>query len=75
MKIDELSYEEAQKKLKDLLDKMENEELTLENSIKKFKIANQLYQHCNDLLNKAEGEVRIILDNDEKKEEDFSLEV
>lgn len=73
MKIDELSYEEAQKKLKELLEEMENEELTLKKSIEKFKNANELYEHCNFLLNKAEGEIKIILDDN--KEEDFSLEV
>ncbi len=73
MKIEELSYEDAQKKLKELLEEMENEELTLKKSIEKFKIANELYEHCNYLLNKAEGEIKIILDDN--KEEDFSLEV
>lgn len=73
MKIEELSYEEARNKLKELLEEMENEDLTLQNSIEKFKIANELYEHCNYLLNKAEGEVKIILNKN--KEEDYSLEV
>lgn len=73
MEIEELSYEEAQKKLNELLEKMENEELSLEDSIKEFKLASELYEHCNELLTKAEGEIKVILDKD--IEEDFSLEV
>ncbi len=70
MEIKDLSYEEAYNKLESILDKVEKEDLSLKESIELFKNANELYLHCQKLLDSAEGEVKLILDG---KEEDFDL--
>lgn len=68
-----MTYEEAYAELEMILSKMEKGNLSLEESMDSFKKANDLYKHCETLLTKAEGEIKIILDSD--MEEDFSVEV
>ena len=61
-----MTYEEAYKKLEEILKNMEQGDLSLEDSMK----------HCENLLTKAEGEIKIImLDGEEVSEENFSVEV
>lgn len=73
MDITKLSYEEAYEKLEKILEAMEKEKLSLEDSIEKFNLANNLYKHCENLLTKAEGRVKVIMEDG--LEEDFSVEV
>ena len=40
----------------------------------KFKEGMKLYNHCNDILTKTEGEIKIILDAEKDVEEDFIRE-
>lgn len=71
-----MTYEEAYKKLEEILKNMEQGDLSLEDSMKCFEQANDLYKHCENLLTKAEGEIKIImLDGEEVSEENFSVEV
>ncbi len=72
----ELSYEEAYKEMEDILEELDKEDLTLGDSVEKFKKAMALYNHCNDLITKAEGQVKILLEEEKGKlsEEDFILE-
>ena len=76
MKIDNLSYEETLNELEEILKKLEDGESTLNDSIDKFKKGIALYNHCNELLSKAEGEVKIVLkDRDgETRDEEFLME-
>lgn len=76
MKIDDLSYEEAFMELEKILKELEADEFTLNKSIDKFKDGVSLYNHCNELLTKAEGEVKIVLEDHSgnTKDEDFLVE-
>ncbi len=76
MKIDNLSYEETLAELEKILKELEADESTLNASVDKFKKGIALYNHCNRLLNKAEGEVKIVLkdSNGNAKDEEFVME-
>lgn len=76
MGINKLSYEEALAKLEGLLIDLENESCTLQDSLEKFKEGMELYNHCSDILKKAEGEVKLLLGdgNDTLVEVDFVRE-
>ena len=76
MKIDNLSYEETLKELEEIIKELEDGESTLEANINKFKKGIDLYNHCNDLLTKVEGEVKIVLKdtNGSIKDEEFLME-
>lgn len=62
------SFESMMNKLEDIVKIMDNEQLSLEESMKYYeegiKLCNKLYKALND----AEGRVKILIDN---KEEDF----
>lgn len=60
----ELTYEQAIERLKMILEKLEKGDSTLDDSIKNFKEGINLYNHCNSLLNKAEGEITLMLENE-----------
>lgn len=72
----DLTYEEAIKKLNEILEDLEEDDSTLDESVKKFKEGIKLYNYCNKLLSKAEGEVTLLLkDNLEEIEEvEFPME-
>ncbi|MBZ2173756.1 exodeoxyribonuclease VII small subunit [Schnuerera sp. xch1] len=76
MKIKDLSYEEAIEELEQILEDLQNEDLSLDNSLEKFKQGVALYNYCNEILKNAEGEIKILLkDKDGIFEEDFNMEV
>lgn len=63
------SYETMIEELEKIVDSMENEELTLEDTMKNYedgvKLCNKLYK----ILNKAEGKIKILT---QEGEEDFN---
>ncbi len=65
MDIEKMSYEESMEKLEEIVKSLESQELTLESSVEKFKLGMDLYEHSINLLNKAETEVKILLDGQE----------
>lgn len=73
MKEKQLSYEKAVEELEDIVNKLEQDESSLSDSVELFKKGVELYKYCNSLLSKAEGEVKILLDdsNDSLMELDF----
>ncbi|HHV26214.1 exodeoxyribonuclease VII small subunit [Anaerosalibacter bizertensis] len=73
MDLTNLSYEEGLKELESIIDSLETGELTLEESFNKFKKGVDLYKYLYEILNKVEGEIKIIME-DEEREEDFQLE-
>lgn len=75
-KID-LTYEEAVKELEEILEELEGETLSLNDSLDKFKKGITLYNYCNNMLNKVEEEVKVLLkdENNNLNEEDFKMEV
>lgn len=64
--INEMTFEEALKKLEILVEKMEKEELPLEESLKYFEEGMELAGHCRKLLSEAEYKLEMMLKNGEK---------
>ena len=60
-KKEELSFEEAIKKLEQTVMKMEQGDLNLDENIKFFEEGNKLVKFCTEQLNKAEKKVEVLL--------------
>lgn len=77
MEKNNLSYEKAIEELEEILKKMEGDDLSLNEILEKFKRGIYLYNHCNGILNRMEGEIKILLRDEEGNlnEEDFGMEV
>ncbi|MDQ0149257.1 exodeoxyribonuclease VII small subunit [Eubacterium multiforme] len=69
-----VSYEDMLQNLKDILEKLEENELSLEEAMKEYekgiKLVNKLYKTLNDY----EGKISIVKDEEEVKFEDGSDE-
>lgn len=75
MNNDDLTYEKAYERLQEILDELENGGLKLSDVFSKFKEAMSLYEYCKTTLDKVEGEVKILLKEDDKiREVDFNDE-
>lgn len=72
----ELSFEEAINELEKTVNELEVEKLTLDESVKKFEKGMELSKYCNELLEKAEKDITILIEqsNGEIKTEKFELE-
>ena len=72
-----LSYEEAIEELEQILETLEEGNLSLKDSMEKFKRGVELYNYCNEILKDVEGEVKVLLkdQNGNMNEEVFDLEV
>ena len=60
----ELNYEEAVKQLEDIVAKMENDELDIDQMSGQLKVAQRLIKQCKDKLTKADAEIKKILGNE-----------
>lgn len=71
----ELSFEEAINELEKTVNELEVEKLTLDESVKKFEKGMELSKYCNELLEKAEKDITILIEqsNGEIKTEKFEL--
>ena len=68
-----MKFEDKMKKLEDTINELENGEIDLDSSIKKYTEAMKLVKECDDELNKIEKQVsKIVLENGEEK--DFKIE-
>ena len=56
------SFEEDLKKLQNILDDIESEKLTLEDSIQKYKEGMELSKKCQDALNEAKQVIKVLED-------------
>ncbi|MGI5875410.1 MAG: exodeoxyribonuclease VII small subunit [Dethiobacteria bacterium] len=56
-----MSFEEALKRLEELIEKMEGEDLTLNESLDNFQEGMELARYCRQLLTEAEYKVEILL--------------
>ena len=56
-KIEDMEYEEAYSELEKLVETLEGEQLSLEQTISFFEKGKNLIQHCQNLLDKAEMKV------------------
>ena len=63
-----MTYEEALKKLEEIVEKMENEEFSLDESLRHFEEGMKITRHCRKLLTEAEFKVEQILQNGELEE-------
>ncbi len=73
--MENLSFEEAIEQLEKVVNELEAPNLTLDESVKKFEKGMELSKHCNELLEKAEKNITILIEksNGEMKEEAFEV--
>lgn len=77
MEISKLTYEEALKQLEKVIEALDSGDCSLDESLEKYKTGVNLYKHCNKILSKAEGEIKIVLEDEEESlgQLDFIKEV
>lgn len=70
----ELKFEDAIKRLEEIVKQMEGGELSLEDSLKVFQEGMELAGYCNNKLDEAEKKINVITKGlqGEIKEEDFT---
>jgi len=73
MDVSRLSYEEAIKELENIIKFLEGEDYSLSDAMDKFKTGVELYKHCDMLLNKAEGQIKILMEDQEDSFEELDL--
>lgn len=72
MKENTENFEEAMKKLEEIATELESGKLNLDESVNRFEEGINLSKKCNDILEKAEKRISILInDKDELKEENF----
>lgn len=69
--MENLTFEEAMKKLETIAGELENDNLDLDTSVKKFEEGMKLSKQCNKILEDAERKITVLIDGEEK---DFALE-
>lgn len=73
--MEEKSFEENMEQLENIVTELEKGELNLEESVKKFEQGINISKKCNDILEKAEKKITILLrQEDGMKEENFEAE-
>ena len=69
------NFEEAMKKLEEMVTELENGNLNLDESVSKFEEGMKLAKQCNCILETAEKKITILLENNgELKEEKFDVD-
>ena len=69
------NFEESMKKLEGIVTELENGNLNLDESVKRFEEGMKIAKQCNTILENAEKKITILLEKDrELKEEDFDAE-
>ncbi|SEF82359.1 Exodeoxyribonuclease VII small subunit [Caloramator fervidus] len=71
-----LNFEEAIKRLEEIVKKLESDNLSLDESLKLFKEGIELSDYCNRKLDEAERQINIVLkgSNGELIETEFNFE-
>ena len=68
----EENFEDLMVKLEEITDKLENDKLSLDESVKRFEEGMKISKECNEKLEDAEKRITVLLkENDEIKEENF----
>lgn len=65
--MEKLNFEKTMEKLEKIAEELENEELDLDTSVKKFEEGMELSKKCSDMLKEAEKRITVIIDDEEKK--------
>ena len=74
-KKDDLNFEEVLKNLEEITNKLEKEQLSLDETVNLFEKGTELSKKCNEILENAEKRITILLnENGEIKEESFTAE-
>lgn len=60
-----INYEEAVRQLEDIVSKMENDELDIDQLSAQLKRAKQLAKLCKDKLTKTDAEIRKLLEDEQ----------
>lgn len=68
MPADKMTFEEALERLEKLIGSLEKGDLSLEQSLEKFKEGMELTRHCRKLLAEAEYRIEMILQDGEASE-------
>lgn len=69
------NFEESMGKLEEIVTELENGNLNLDESVKKFEEGMKIAKQCNSILQNAEKKISILLEKDgEIKEEAFDAE-
>ena len=69
------NFEESMKTLEEIVSELENGNLNLDESVKKFEEGMKIAKQCNTILENAEKKITILLEKDgELKEEEFDAE-
>jgi len=71
-----MSFEDIMESLESIANELESGKLNLDESVEKFEEGIKLSKKCNEILNKAEKKISmLVLENeDEIKEQDFNIE-
>ena len=64
--ISKLSFEQAIKRLTDIVSKIEDGQISLEQSLNQYEQGMELIKHCRDILQKAEKKIEEISKEKEK---------
>lgn len=64
MEKNNIKYEEAVRQLENIVRKMENDELDVDQLSEQLKLAKTLVKVCKDKLTKADGEIKKLLSED-----------
>ena len=69
----EVSFEDNMKKLEEIATELEKWDLDLDSSVKKFEEGMKISKECNEMLEKAEKKITMLIkgDNGELTEENF----
>ena len=71
-KKEEFNFEELMEKLEEITNKLEKEQLSLDESVKLFEEGMQISKQCNSKLEDAEKRITMLINQDgEIKEENF----
>lgn len=72
MEIEDMNFEDIMKKLEQIANELEKGNLNLDDSVKKFEEGIKLSKMCNEILEKAEKKITMLIrDGDDVKEEKF----
>lgn len=66
-----LTYEEAYMELEKIVESLEMNEFTLDEAVNTFKKGIELSKYCSEVLEKKDGEIKILIHGEEK---DFEIE-
>ena len=71
----EIDFEESMEKLEKIAIELESDDLSLNDSVKKFEEGMKISKKCSEILDNAEKKIKILIkDGDSLSEENFTAE-